>query len=150
MEAYADPVTHYVDGLMGANAPWVIAGAVALVLCVAAFKLIRIYERREERAAEIEERREQRKADEARMRDEREREGAANAARMVDALNHSADGDQAMAAALNAISVRLDASQGRSEHMGEQMDDVHGTVGVMARQVDDIHAATVRRGKGER
>lgn len=138
---------HLIDAL-AANGPlWLLVAGALVVAAFIAVRYIPIVKSDKEGRLDIERKREERRADEARMRDEREREHAATASRMVDAMNRQADGDQAMAAALNAVSARLDASQARSAHMGEQVEDNHETLRTVAQQVDDIHAVTVRNGR---
>lgn len=142
---------HLIDALSAQGPLWLFVAGLLILLGFVAVKAMPVL--REDRKGrleieheklEISRQHELRRAEEARMRDDRDRENAANAARMVDAVNRQSDSAQAMASALNAITTRLDASQGRSAHMGEQVDEVNGRLGTVAQKVDEIHAATVR------
>ncbi len=128
---------HLIDAVSAQGPLWLFVAGVLVIAAFVAVKALPVVRDVQRGRLGIEQKREARKADEARMRDKRDREQSETSARMVDAMNRQADGDQAMAAALNAISARLDASQAGSRRMGEQVDEI-------AHQVDDIHAATVR------
>lgn len=139
-----DTYIHLID-LLGVKGPeWLFVGGLLVILAFVAVKALPVVRDLKQGQLDISRQREIRKADEARMRDDRDRENAANASRMVDAMNRQSESSKAMAAALNAVTVRLDASQGRSEHMGRQVDEVHDVMGTMAQQVGEIHAVTVR------
>lgn len=139
---------HLIDALAADGPMWLLVAGLLVVAAFVAVRFVPIVKADKEGRLDIERQREGRKAEEARMRGDRDREHAATTARMVDAMNRQADGDQAMAAALNAITERLDASQGRSARMGERVEENHETLATVAQQVDDIHAVTVRgRGK---
>ena len=128
---------HLIDALGGQGPLWLFVAGVLVIAAFVAVKALPVIRDVQKGRLSIEEKREARKADEARLRDKRDREHAETSARMVDAMNRQAAGDQAMAAALTAISTKLEASQAGSRRMGEQVDEI-------AHQVDDIHAATVR------
>lgn len=136
---------HLIDAVSAQGPLWLFVAGVLVICAFIAVKALPVVRDVKRGELDIGRQREERKAEEVRLRDERERENAANAARMVDAMNRQADGDQAMAAALNAISARLDASQGRSAHMGEQVDEMQDTLHGVALQVGEIHAATTSR-----
>ena len=133
-----------IDALAKDGPLWLLAAGLLVVVAFVAVRFVPIVKADKEGRLDIERRREERRAEEARMRDDRDRENAANASRMVDAMNRQSDSATAMAAALEAVSARLDASQSRSAHMGEQVEETHETLSTVARQVDDIHAVTVR------
>lgn len=135
---------HLIDVMAGQGPMWLFVAGVLVIAAFVAVKALPVVSDLKRGELELGRQREERKDREATMRDARDRESAATASRMVDAMNRQADGDQAMAAALNAITTRLDASQGRSARMGEQVDEVHDVMGAVAHQVDEIHAVTVR------
>ena len=139
-----DTYVHLIDVLASDGPLWLLVAGFLVVTAFLAARFIPILRADKEGRLEIERQREERKAEEARMRDDRDCENAANASRMVDAMNRQSDSTQAMAAALNAVSARLDASQSRSARMGERVEENHETLATVAQKVDDIHAVTVR------
>lgn len=135
---------HLIDALAGNGPLWLLVAGLLVVLAGVAVKYIPIIRDAKKGDLEIARLREERKDREVTLRDERDRENAANSARMIDAMKRQATADEAMAKALDAMTMRIDASQSHSAAMGEQVEKNHETLLTVAHQVDDIHAVTVR------
>ena len=128
---------HALD-VWGAFGPWwmLVAGIVVL-LGVLAWRSLPLMDARKKKELALREEAQRIRREELALQNKQREDDAANNARFADAMNRTADSENAMAAALNAIVAKFDVSSERSAHMGEQVETI-------AHQVEDIHAITVR------
>lgn len=128
---------HALD-VWGAYGPWwMLVAALVLLFGVIAWRSIPLIDERKKKELAIQEEAQRIRREELALQNRQREDDAANQARFADAMNRTADSENAMAAALNAIVAKFDVSSERSAHMGEQVETI-------AHQVDDIHAITVR------
>lgn len=128
---------HALD-VWGAFGPWwMLVAALVLLFGVIAWRSIPLIDERKKKELAIQEEAQQIRREEIALQNKQREDDAANNARFADAMNRTADSENAMAAALNAIVAKFDVSSERSAHMGEQVETI-------AHQVEDIHAITVR------
>lgn len=135
---------HLIDVLVSQGPLWLFVAGVLILSAFIAVKLVPVIRESIKGKQQINQMREERKAEEARMRDERDREHSANSILMVDAMNNQSEGSKAIAAAINALTIRIDNSQSRSEHMGMQVEDNHEMLGSISNKVNDIHRVVVQ------
>ena len=128
---------HALDVWGGFGPWWMLVAALVLLFGVIAWRSIPLVDERKKRELSIREEAQQIRREEIALQNKQREDDAANNARFADAMNRTADSENAMAAALNAIVAKFDVSSERSAHMGEQVETI-------AHQVDDIHAITVR------
>lgn len=142
MEAYADPATHYIDGLTTANAPWVLAGAVLLLalaaLCLFMWRWLKVRERQIDHQMRIDEAREARKLAEEQSREQRDRERSEMEGRWVEQIERNnvlIEGIRALMEAMRASNDALHAdfaeSRKRSGEMGENISHIRDRVDLM-------------------
>ena len=128
---------HALD-VWGAYGPWwMLVAALVLLFGVIAWRSIPLIDERKKKELAIQEEAQRIRREELALQNKQREDDAANNARFADAMNRTADSENAMAAALNAIVAKFDVSSERSAHMGEQVETI-------AHQVEDIHAITVR------
>lgn len=128
---------HALDVWGGFGPWWMLVAALVLLFGVIAWRSIPLVDERKKRELSIREEAQQIRREEIALQNKQREDDAANNARFADAMNRTADSENAMAAALNAIVAKFDVSSERSAHMGEQVETI-------AHQVEDIHAITVR------
>lgn len=128
---------HALDVWGGFGPWWMLVAALVLLFGVIAWRSIPLVDERKKRELAIREEAQQIRREEIALQNRQREDDAANNARFADAMNRTADSENAMAAALNAIVAKFDVSSERSAHMGEQVETI-------AHQVEDIHAITVR------
>lgn len=128
---------HALDVWGGFGPWWMLVAALVLLFGVIAWRSIPLVDERKKRELAIQEEAQQIRREEIALQNKQREDDAANNARFADAMNRTADSENAMAAALNAIVAKFDVSSERSAHMGEQVETI-------AHQVEDIHAITVR------
>lgn len=128
---------HALDVWGGFGPWWMLVAALVLLFGVIAWRSIPLVDERKKRELSIREEAQQIRREEIALQNRQREDDAANNARFADAMNRTADSENAMAAALNAIVAKFDVSSERSAHMGEQVETI-------AHQVEDIHAITVR------
>ena len=116
---------------------WMLVAAIVLIAGIIAWRSIPLIELRNKKELEIREEAQRIRREELALQNKQREDDVANNARFADAMNRTADSENAMAAALNAIVAKFDVSSERSAHMGEQVETI-------AHQVEDIHAITVR------
>lgn len=128
---------HAID-VWGAFGPWwMLVAAIVVLLGVLAWRSLPLMDARKKKELSIQEEAQRIRREELALQNRQREDDAANQARFADAMNRTADSENAMAAALNAIVAKFDVSSERSAHMGEQVETI-------AHQVEDIHAITVR------
>ena len=128
---------HALDVWGGFGPWWMLAAALVLLAGVIAWRSIPLVDERKKKELSIQEEAQQIRREEIALQNRQREDDAANNARFADAMNRTADSENAMAAALNAIVAKFDVSSKRSAHMGEQVETI-------AHQVEDIHMITVR------
>ena len=128
---------HALDVWGGFGPWWMLVAALVLLFGVIAWRSIPLIDERKMKELAIQEEAQQIRREEIALQNKQREDDAANNARFADAMNRTADSENAMAAALNAIVAKFDVSSERSAHMGEQVETI-------AHQVEDIHAITVR------
>lgn len=128
---------HALDVWGGFGPWWMLVAALVLLFGVIAWRSIPLIDERKKKELAIQEEAQQIRREEIALQNKQREDDAANNARFADAMNRTADSENAMAAALNAIVAKFDVSSERSAHMGEQVETI-------AHQVEDIHAITVR------
>lgn len=128
---------HALDVWGGFGPWWMLAAALVLLAGVIAWRSIPLVDERKTKELSIQEEAQRIRREEIALQSKQREDDAANNARFADAMNRTADSENAMAAALNAIVAKFDVSSERSAHMGEQVETI-------AHQVEDIHAITVR------
>lgn len=128
---------HALDVWGGFGPWWMLVAAVVLLLGILAWRSIPLVDERKKKELSIQEEAQRIRREEIALQNKQREDDAANNARFADAMNRTADSENAMAAALNAIVAKFDVSSERSAHMGEQVETI-------AHQVEDIHAITVR------
>ena len=128
---------HALDVWGGFGPWWMLVAAIVVLLGVLAWRSIPLVDERKKKELSIQEEAQRIRREELALQNKRREDDAANQARFADAMNRTADSENAMAAALNAIVAKFDVSSERSAHMGEQVETI-------AHQVEDIHAITVR------
>lgn len=128
---------HALDVWGGFGPWWMLVAGIVVLLGVLAWRSIPLVDARKKKELSIQEEAQRIRREELALQNKRREDDAANQARFADAMNRTADSENAMAAALNAIVAKFDVSSERSAHMGEQVETI-------AHQVEDIHAITVR------
>lgn len=128
---------HALDVWGGFGPWWMLVAAVVLLLGILAWRSMPLVDERKKKELSIQEEAQRIRREEIALQNKQREDDAANNARFADAMNRTADSENAMAAALNAIVAKFDVSSERSAHMGEQVETI-------AHQVEDIHAITVR------
>ena len=128
---------HALDVWGGFGPWWMLVAAVVLLLGILAWRSIPLVDERKKKELSIQEEAQRIRREEIALQNKQREDDAANNARFADAMNRTADSENAMAAALNAIVAKFDVSSERSAHMGEQVETI-------AHQVEDIHAITMR------
>ena len=128
---------HALDVWGGFGPWWMLVAAIVVLLGVLAWRSLPLVDERKKKELAIQEEAQQIRREELALQNKQREDDAANNARFADAMNRTADSENAMAAALNAIVAKFDVSSERSAHMGEQVETI-------AHQVEDIHAITVR------
>lgn len=128
---------HALDVWGGFGPWWMLVAAVVLLLGILAWRSLPLVDERKKKELSIQEEAQRIRREEIALQNKQREDDAANNARFADAMNRTADSENAMAAALNAIVAKFDVSSERSAHMGEQVETI-------AHQVEDIHAITVR------
>ena len=128
---------HALDVWGGFGPWWMLVAAIVVLIGVLAWRSLPLMDARKKKELSIQEEAQRIRREELAMQNKQREDDAANNARLADAMNRTADSENAMAAALNAIVAKFDVSSERSAHMGEQVETI-------AHQVDDIHAITVR------
>lgn len=128
---------HALDVWGGFGPWWMLVAGIVVLLGVLAWRSIPLVDARKKKELAIREEAQRIRREELALQNRQREDDAANQARFADAMNRTADSENAMAAALNAIVAKFDVSSERSAHMGEQVETI-------AHQVDDIHAITVR------
>ena len=128
---------HALDVWGGFGPWWMLVAALVLLFGVIAWRSIPLVDERKKKELAIQEEAQRIRREEIALQNRQREDDAANNARFADAMNRTADSENAMAAALNAIVAKFDVSSERSAHMGEQVETI-------AHQVEDIHAITVR------
>ena len=128
---------HALDVWGGFGPWWMLVAAIVVLLGVLAWRSLPLVDERKKKELSIQEEAQRIRREEIALQNKQREDDAANSARFADAMNRTADSENAMAAALNAIVAKFDVSSERSAHMGEQVETI-------AHQVEDIHAITVR------
>lgn len=128
---------HALDVWEGFGPWWMLVAGIVVLLGVLAWRSIPLVDARKKKELSIQEEAQRIRREELALQNKRREDDAANQARFADEMNRTADSENAMAAALNAIVAKFDVSSERSAHMGEQVETI-------AHQVEDIHAITVR------
>lgn len=128
---------HALDVWGGFGPWWMLVAALVLLFGVIAWRSLPLIDERKKKELAIQEEAQRIRREEIALQNRQREDDAANNARFADAMNRTADSENAMAAALNAIVAKFDVSSERSAHMGEQVETI-------AHQVEDIHAITVR------
>lgn len=128
---------HALDVWGGFGPWWMLVAGIVVLLGVLAWRSIPLVDARKKKELSIQEEAQRIRREDLALQNKRREDDAANQARFADAMNRTADSENAMAAALNAIVAKFDVSSERSAHMGEQVETI-------AHQVEDIHAITVR------
>lgn len=128
---------HALDVWGGFGPWWMLVAALVLLFGVIAWRSLPLMDERKKKELSIQEEAQRIRREELALQNKQREDDAANNARFADAMNRTADSENAMAAALNAIVAKFDVSSERSAHMGEQVETI-------AHQVEDIHAITVR------
>ncbi len=128
---------HALDVWGGFGPWWMLVAAIVVLLGVLAWRSLPLVDERKKKELSIQEEAQRIRREELALQNKQREDDAANNARFADAMNRTADSENAMAAALNAIVAKFDVSSERSAHMGEQVETI-------AHQVEDIHAITVR------
>lgn len=128
---------HALDVWEGFGPWWMLVAGIVVLLGILAWRSIPLVDERKKRELAIREEAQRIRREELALQNKQREDDAANNARFADAMNRTADSENAMAAALNAIVAKFDVSSERSAHMGEQVETI-------AHQVEDIHAITVR------
>lgn len=128
---------HALDVWGGFGPWWMLVAGIVVLLGVLAWRSIPLVDARKKKELSIQDEAQRIRREELALQNKRREDDAANQARFADAMNRTADSENAMAAALNAIVAKFDVSSERSAHMGEQVETI-------AHQVEDIHAITVR------
>lgn len=128
---------HALDVWGGFGPWWMLVAGIVVLLGVLAWRSLPLMDARKKKELAIREEAQRIRREELALQNRQREDDAANQARFADAMNRTADSENAMAAALNAIVAKFDVSSERSAHMGEQVETI-------AHQVDDIHAITVR------
>lgn len=128
---------HALDVWGGFGPWWMLVAAIVVLLGVLAWRSLPLMDERKKKELSIQEEAQRIRREELALQNKQREDDAANNARFADAMNRTADSENAMAAALNAIVAKFDVSSERSAHMGEQVETI-------AHQVEDIHAITVR------
>lgn len=128
---------HALDVWGGFGPWWMLIAAIVVLLGVLAWRSLPLMDARKKKELSIQEEAQRIRREEIALQNKQREDDAANNARFADAMNRTADSENAMAAALNAIVAKFDVSSERSAHMGEQVETI-------AHQVEDIHAITVR------
>lgn len=128
---------HALDVWGGFGPWWMLVAAIVVLIGVLAWRSLPLMDARKKKELAIREEAQRIRREELALQNKQREDDAANNARFADAMNHTADSENAMAAALNAIVAKFDVSSERSAHMGEQVETI-------AHQVEDIHAITVR------
>lgn len=128
---------HALDVWGGFGPWWMLVAAIVVLLGVLAWRSLPLMDARKKKELSIQEEAQRIRREELALQNKQREDDAANQARFADAMNRTADSENAMAAALNAIVAKFDVSSERSAHMGEQVETI-------AHQVEDIHAITVR------
>ena len=128
---------HAIDVWGGFGPWWMLVAGIVVLLGVLAWRSLPLMDARKKKELAIREEAQRIRREELALQNRQREDDAANNARFADAMNRTADSENAMAAALNAIVAKFDVSSERSAHMGEQVETI-------AHQVDDIHAITVR------
>lgn len=128
---------HALDVWGGFGPWWMLVAGIVVLIGVLAWRSLPLMDARKKKELSIQEEAQRIRREELALQNKRREDDAANQARFADAMNRTADSENAMAAALNAIVAKFDVSSERSAHMGEQVETI-------AHQVEDIHAITVR------
>lgn len=128
---------HALDVWGGFGPWWMLVAGIVVLLGILAWRSLPLMDERKKKELSIQEEAQRIRREELALQNRQREDDAANQARFADAMNRTADSENAMAAALNAIVAKFDVSSERSAHMGEQVETI-------AHQVDDIHAITVR------
>ena len=128
---------HALDVWGGFGPWWMLVAGIVVLLGVLAWRSLPLMDARKKKELSIREEAQRIRREELALQNKQREDDAANNARFADAMNRTADSENAMAAALNAIVAKFDVSSERSAHMGEQVETI-------AHQVEDIHAITVR------
>ena len=128
---------HALDVWGGFGPWWMLVAGIVVLLGVLAWRSLPLMDARKKKELAIREEAQRIRREELALQNRQREDDAANQARFADAMNRTADSENAMAAALNAIVAKFDVSSERSAHMGEQVETI-------AHQVEDIHAITVR------
>lgn len=128
---------HALDVWGGFGPWWMLVAGIVVLLGVLAWRSLPLMDARKKKELAIREEAQRIRREELALQNRQRENDAANQARFADAMNRTADSENAMAAALNAIVAKFDVSSERSAHMGEQVETI-------AHQVEDIHAITVR------
>lgn len=128
---------HALDVWGGFGPWWMLVAGIVVLLGVLAWRSLPLMDARKKKELAIREEAQRIRREELALQNKQREDDAANNARFADAMNRTADSENAMAAALNAIVAKFDVSSERSAHMGEQVETI-------AHQVEDIHAITVR------
>ena len=128
---------HALDVWGGFGPWWMLVAGIVVLLGILAWRSLPLMDARKKKELSIREEAQRIRREELALQNKQREDDAANNARFADAMNRTADSENAMAAALNAIVAKFDVSSERSAHMGEQVETI-------AHQVEDIHAITVR------
>ena len=128
---------HALDVWGGFGPWWMLVAGIVVLLGILAWRSLPLMDARKKKELAIREEAQRIRREELALQNKQREDDAANQARFADAMNRTADSENAMAAALNAIVAKFDVSSERSAHMGEQVETI-------AHQVEDIHAITVR------
>lgn len=128
---------HALDVWGGFGPWWMLIAGIVVLLGILAWRSLPLMDARKKKELSIQEEAQRIRREELALQNKQREDDAANNARFADAMNRTADSENAMAAALNAIVAKFDVSSERSAHMGEQVETI-------AHQVEDIHAITVR------
>lgn len=128
---------HALDVWGGFGPWWMLIAGIVVLLGILAWRSLPLMDARKKKELSIQEEAQRIRREELALQNKQREDDAANQARFADAMNRTADSENAMAAALNAIVAKFDVSSERSAHMGEQVETI-------AHQVEDIHAITVR------